>query len=85
MFHERINSLVEPDEHGRRDFDEFINYQGKTKKKIDKKERHGNFKVDDIVLLWDKNQDKVGNHGNFSSLWLGPFKIDDVAIGRNTF
>jgi hypothetical protein len=35
-------------------------------------------------LLWDKKNEKSGDHNKFDSLWLGPYRID-VAVGPNTF
>jgi hypothetical protein len=38
----------------------------------------------DLVLMWDKKKEKPGKHGKFDSLWLGPYKIEDV-VGENYF
>jgi hypothetical protein len=34
--------------------------------------------------MFNKRIQKEGKHGKFESLWLGPYKIDDVA-GNNSF
>jgi hypothetical protein len=40
--------------------------------------------VGNLVLLWDKKNEKSGDRGKFDSLWLGPYLIDAVE-GSNTF
>jgi hypothetical protein len=42
------------------------------------------FQVGDIVLLWDKKNEKPSDHNKFDSLWLGPYRID-VAVGLTPF
>ena len=34
--------------------------------------------------MWDKRNEKTSKHGNLDSLWLGLYKIKEVA-GLNTF
>jgi hypothetical protein len=51
---------------------------------FDRKEKGKQFQVGDMVLLWDKKNDKAGDHGKFDSLWLGPYRINS-AVGPNTF
>ena len=51
---------------------------------FDKREKVDNFKVEDWVLKWDAVRQGKGKHGNFDSLWIGPFVIDQVQ-NNNTF
>jgi hypothetical protein len=62
----------------------FTEYQAQIKRVFDRKAKGKNFQVGDIVLLWDKRNEKYGDHGKFDSLWLGPYRIDMV-VGPNTF
>jgi hypothetical protein len=41
-------------------------------------------KKGDLVLMWDKRREKTRMHGNFDSLWLGPFRIEDK-VGAHSF
>jgi hypothetical protein len=34
--------------------------------------------------MWDKKNEKPRKHGKFDTLWLMPYKIEDVA-GTNSF
>jgi hypothetical protein len=34
--------------------------------------------------MWNKRIEKAGKHGKFEILWLGPYKIEDIA-GNNSF
>jgi hypothetical protein len=51
---------------------------------FDRKAKGKTFQVGDIVLLWDKIIETLGDHDKFDSLWLGPYRID-VAVGLNNF
>ena len=51
---------------------------------FDKTTRKRVFSIGDTVLLWDKRREKLGKHGKFDSLWLGPFMIRDEA-GPNSY
>ena len=79
-----INQLVELDEVRRRAVEKSISNQDKVKKNFDKSSKPRSFQKGDIVLLWDKRREKLGKHGKFDSLWLGPFIIYGVA-GTNSF
>ena len=57
--------------------------QEKIKGKFDKKTRQRRFEKGDLLLLWNKIKELV-NHGKFESIWLGPYKIHDIA-GINYF
>jgi hypothetical protein len=50
-------------------------HQYKIKKYFYRHSKEDEFKVGDLVLIWDaRNKDK-GKHGKFDHLWLGHFKI----------
>ena len=40
---------------------------------FDKREKLDNFQVGDWVLKWATVKQNKGKHGNFNSLWIGPF------------
>jgi hypothetical protein len=80
----RINQIIELDEKRRRAYDQNCRNQSKVKKAFDKSARQRDFIVGDTVLLWDKGREKLGKHGKFDSLWLGPYVIQEIA-GPNSF
>jgi hypothetical protein len=50
-------------------------FQDKIKKDFNGHTKEDEFKLGDLVLIWDTiNEDKV-KHGKFDHLWLRPFKI----------
>ena len=51
---------------------------------FDKREKVDNFQVGDWVPKWDAVRQDKGKHGNFDSLWIVPFVIDQV-YKNNTF
>jgi hypothetical protein len=53
--------------------------QEKVKGTFNRKERQRDFKKGDQVLLWDKIREKPGMHQKFDSVWLGPYKIEEVS------
>ena len=59
-------------------------YQQRIKGIFDKRAKVDNFQVGDWVLKWDAVRQDKGEHGNFDSLWIGPFVIDQ-AYENNTF
>jgi hypothetical protein len=65
-------------------FTHFMEYQAQVKRVFDRKAKGKTFKVGEIILLWDKRNEKPGGHDKFDSLWLGTYLID-VAVGPNTF
>ena len=79
----RIDQLVELDESRREAFQQIVTQQGKTKEQFDLHARDREFKVGDIVLLWDKRYEKPGKHAKFDSLWLGPYVVSRIA-GKNS-
>ena len=56
----------------------------KVKNLFDKKARPHKFMVGDLVLLWDKRRAPKGMHGNFDTLWKGPYTIHQ-AFEKNSF
>jgi hypothetical protein len=80
----RIDKLVELDENRREAWDKMVLEQERIKGTFDQRSRDINFGVGDIVLLWDKNKEKPGNHGKFEKIWMGPYQISRVA-GKNSF
>ena len=59
----RIDKLVELDEKRREAFDKTMTEQERIKGTFDQSTRYDNFKIGDIVLYWDANKAKRGNHG----------------------
>ena len=45
----------------------------KVKKIFDKRTKAREFRVGDLVLLWDKRREPKVSHGKIDYLWLGPF------------
>jgi len=71
----RINQLVELDETRRMAFDQMERNQDKVKGNFDQKERQRDFKEGDRA----KRRKKPEMHQKFNSLWLGPYKIEEVS------
>ena len=65
-------------------FDAICKNQSNIKKSFDKYSRSRSLQVGDMVLLWDRKNEKPGKHKKFDSLWLGPYIIRDIA-GPNSF
>lgn len=59
-------------------------HQRKIKEALDRKAKIDSFQVGDLVLKWDTLKEKIGNHGKFDALWIGPFFITQIQ-GNNTF
>jgi hypothetical protein len=60
-------------------FDQMTKNQEKVKGTFDRKARQRDFKKGDQVLMWDKRREKPGMHKKFDSLWLGPYKIEEIS------
>jgi hypothetical protein len=80
----RINQMIELDENRRRAYYQSCRNQKKVKRAFGKSARERDFIVGDTVLLWDKGKEKLGKHGKFDSLCLGPYVIREIA-GPNSF
>lgn len=55
-----------------------------TKRWFDHNTQVKSFKIDDLVLLWDKAHEDKGKHTKFDRLWLGLFLIDAM-VSLTTF
>jgi hypothetical protein len=64
--------------------DQKIKNREKVKGTIDRKARKSDLKEMDQVLMWDKSREKPGMHQNFDTLWLGPYKIEEI-YGPHSF
>jgi len=42
------------------------------------------FQLNGLVLKWDSRNEEKGKHGNFDSLWKGPYNIE-AFHGTNAF
>jgi hypothetical protein len=80
----KINQMIELDENKRKTYDQSYKNQEKIKREFDKSTRQRDARVGNTMLLWDKSKEKLGKHGKFGSLWLGPYMIGEIA-GPNTF
>jgi hypothetical protein len=74
----RIDQLIELDESKRHAFDQMARNQDKSKEAFGYKTRQRDFEEGDLVLMWDKMKEKPSMHTNFDSLWLGPYKIENI-------
>jgi hypothetical protein len=74
----KIDQLMELDETRRMAFNQMEKNQEKVKGTFDRKVRQRNFKKGDQVLMWDKRREKPGMHQKFDSIWLGPYKIEEI-------
>ena len=80
----RIDQIVELDETRRGAFEHCCKNQSRVKRNFDKSSRNRMFSNNDMVLLWDRRNEKPGNHGKFDSLWKRPYKIEAFG-GKNAF
>ena len=69
---------MELDEAPRAVFDAICKNQSNIKKSFDKFSRSTSLQVGDMVLLWDRKNEKRGKHKKFDSLWLRPYIIRDM-------
>ena len=60
----KIDKLVELDEKRREAFDKTVIEQERIKGTFDQSTWNEDFRVGDVVLLWDKDKEKPGNDGN---------------------
>jgi hypothetical protein len=65
-------------------FDQMEKNQEKIKGTFDHKEIKRDLKKGDQVLMWDKRREKLGMHQKFDSLWLRPYKIEEIS-GLDSF
>lgn len=71
-----IYHLTQLDEDCRVAYDYFVDYKTPVKKVVDRKVGDKSLWVKNLVLLWDKKNEKPRDHGKFNSLWLGLYLID---------
>jgi hypothetical protein len=65
-------------------FDHLVQSQERVKGTFDRKAHPRELKKGDLVLMWNKRDEKPGKHGKFDSLWLGPYRIEDI-VGLNSY
>lgn len=75
----RIDQIVELGETRRRAFEHCCKIQSKLKRNFDKSSRNRMFSNNNMVLLWDRRNEKPRNQGKFDNLWLGPYIIKEAA------
>ena len=80
----RIDKFVELDKKRREAFDKTIIEQERIKGTFDQSTWNEDFRVGDVVLLWDKDKEKPRNDGNLEKIWIGPYKIGRLA-GKGSF
>ena len=66
-------------------FDQMEKNQEKVKGTFDRKARQRDFKEGDQVLMWDKRREKPRMHQKFDSLWLGPYKIEEISSPKDFY
>ena len=71
----RTNELINVQRMREKSFNNSQMHQDRIKKDFDMHTKEYDFKVGDLVLIWDAKNEDIGNHGKFDHLWLGPFKI----------
>ena len=64
--------------------EKFAKHQGVVKRWFEKMEKVKEFRISDLVLLWDKAHEKKGGHEKFDNLWKGPYQIYEI-LGDNAF
>jgi len=63
----------------------FSKHQSTVKRWFDShRSSERDFEVGDLVLKWDKLNEKEGKHTKFQSLWLGPYQITEK-FGSSSF
>lgn len=63
---------------------QFFRYQVVVKRWFEKRDKIKAFRISDLVLLWDKANEKKGDHQKFDKLWLGLYQIAEI-LGENAF
>lgn len=64
--------------------EKFAKYQGTVKRWFDRRVTTKAFRILDLVLYWDKPQERKGDHEKFDCLWKGPYQIAKI-LGENAF
>ena len=80
----RMYQLVELQQSREKFFDRTQKFHDKMKDIFDKRTKHEDFQVGDVVLQWDAPHEEKGKHGKFDHLWRGPYKIA-AFIGKNAY
>jgi len=82
---QRINVLLKLEEERNKTKQFFSKHQSTIKKWFDShKSTDREFEVGDLVLKWDKLNEKEGKHTKFQNLWLGPYQIQEK-FGSGSF
>ena len=74
----QIDRIVELDEKRREAWNKAMIEQERVKGTFDKRSRYVKFNNGNIVLLWDKNKEKPGNHGKLEKIWTGPYRVSRI-------
>ena len=59
-------------------------FQKKMKEIFDSKTNLDDFRLGDVVLLWDAPHEEKGKHDKFDNLWKGPYNISSFR-GNNAY
>jgi hypothetical protein len=69
----RLMNLLEMDEKWMADLEHMVKHQVIIKRWFDKRAMINSFRISNLVLLWDKAEEKLGNHTKFQHFWIGPY------------
>ena len=77
-------NLLEMDEKQIATLEHMAKHQAIVKRWFNKRAMIKSFRNFDLVLLWDKVKEKLGNHTKFQCLWIGPYQIMEI-LKEKTF
>jgi hypothetical protein len=80
----RINQMIQLQQSREEVYNQTQVIQESIKKIYDRRTKEDDFELGDLVLKWDSRNEDKGKHGNFDSLWKGPYIIHAYR-GNNAF
>ena len=80
----RLMNLLKMDEKLIAALEHMAKHQVVVKRWFDKRAMINSFRIYNLVLLWDKEKEKLSSHIKFQHLWIGPYQITKI-LGENTF
>jgi hypothetical protein len=80
----RLANLLNIEEQRDASLYQFSKHQVVVKRWFDKRAGIKDFRIYDLVLLWDKARERKGDHHKFERLWLGPYQIAEI-LDENIF
>lgn len=69
----KLMNLLEMDEKWIATLEHMAKHQVVVKRWFEERAKIKSFRISNLVLLWDKAKENLGNHTKFQHLWIGPY------------